>query len=429
MNDLCGGHDHFHRRNLLKLVGLSGLSWLTPMSQMAARASEASRKKKRAKSLILVWLDGGNSQLETFDPHSGKAIADGTTAIGTNLKGVQLAKGMERVAECLDQLSLVRNTVTKEGDHERANYNVKTGFRPTPAIVHPSIGAVLSHQLPAGETEIPRHVSILPGEWPGRGGYLGERFDAFQVGDPQGPIPDVTNRVSSERFDSRLASLKVLDSEFSRNRRVDFQAATQQQATIDQAVQMMSSEQLSAFDIHQATRAERELFGDSEFGRGCLVASRLVEVGVRCVEVSLRGWDAAHVSNQSVHERLVPKLDFGLSGLLTHLSQRDLLDQTVVMCCGEFGRTPEINPATGRDHWPHGFSVALAGGGIQGGRVLGETDPEGGQVSWDKGTPIEDIHATVLHAMGIDYQEELQTPINRPMKLSEGKPISALLDA
>jgi len=426
-NDICGGHDHFNRRSALKLIGLSGLSWLTPMGELSALASEKSATP--AKSLIMLWLDGGNSQLETFDPHAGTAIAQGTEAINTNVKGIQLARGMEQIAEYMDSLSIVRNVVTKEGDHERANYNVKTGFRPAPALVHPAIGAVLTHQLPVETTEIPRHVSILSSNWPARGGYLGQQFDAFQTGDPDGPIPDVRKRVSEKRFANRLNSLNVLDNEFSRGRRIDLEAATQSKASVQQAVTMMSSEQLNAFDISNATAAERKMFGDSKFGRGCLAAGRLVDVGVRCVEVTLGGWDTAHVSNRSVHEGLVPKLDAALAGLIGYLKQRELLDQTIVMCCGEFGRTPSLNPAAGRDHWPHGFSIALAGGGIHGGRIIGESDPEGGRVAFEQGTPVEDVHATVMHAMGIDYALELDTPINRPMKLSEGQPIDKLLSS
>ena len=395
------------------------------MSELSALASE--KTTAPAKSLIMLWLDGGNSQLETFDPHAGKKIAQGTEAIDTNVKGIQLARGMEQIAEHMDSLSIVRNVVTKEGDHERANYNVKTGFRPAPALVHPAIGAVLTHQLPVEMTEIPRHVSILSGNWPARGGYLGQQFDAFQTGDPAGPIPDIRKRVSDDRFSKRLESLNVLDNEFARGRRIDLEAATQNKVSVEQAVTMMSSEQLDAFDIGNATDAERKMFGDSKFGRGCLAAGRLVEVGVRCIEVTLGGWDVAHVSNRSVHEDLVPKLDAALAGLIGYLKQRELLDQTIVMCCGEFGRTPTLNPAAGRDHWPHGFSIALAGGGIQGGRIVGESDPEGGRVAFDKGTPVEDVHATVMSAMGIDHALELDTPINRPMKLSEGKPIDKLL--
>lgn len=427
----CGSYEHFSRRSALKLMGLSGLAWLTPLGAALARASEKKGSNAKAKSLILLWLDGGNSQLETFDPHAGSRIAEGTNAINTNVKGVQLAAGMPRTAEVMNSFSLIRNVVSKEGDHERANYNVKTGFRPDPTLDHPSIGALLTHQLQGNNqlpsTEIPPHVSILPAQWPGRGGYLGDQFDAFKTGDPNSPIPDVSKRVSNERYDRRLESLKLLDREFGRGRIANLESSkTLHQTSIDQSVKMMSSEQLTAFDVSQVPKVERLAFGDTSFGRGCLAAARLVEVGVRCVEVTLSGWDVAHVSNHSVHEGLVETLDPALAGLLTYLKQRDQLKDTIVMCCGEFGRTPNLNPAGGRDHWPHGFSVAIAGGGIAGGRVIGETDPDGSKIKFDSGTPIENVHATVLNAFGIDFDHELPTPVNRPMKLSEGKPIKEL---
>lgn len=422
----CGHAAHFHRRNALKLLGLSGLSWLTPLAESLGRAKDTS-PSTRAKSLILLWLDGGNSQLETFDPHPGAQIAEGTGAVKTTVKGIQLASGLVRTAEQMDSISLVRNVVSKEGDHERANYNVKTGYRPDPTLVHPSIGAILMHQLPVGQTEIPRHVSILPSNWPSRGGYLGDQFDAFKTGDPNSPIPDVTKRVSDERFAQRLASLSLLDGEFAANRleRLE-ETKTLHQSTIRQSVKMMSSEQLAAFDISQVDSSERAEFGNTSFGRGCLAAARLADVGVRCVEVTLSGWDT-HISNHSTHEELNSTLDPALSALIAYLKRRGQLKDTIIMCCGEFGRTPTLNPAGGRDHWPHGFSIALAGGGLAGGRVIGQTDPEGGRIPTSKGTPIADIHATVMHAMGIKYSHELDTPVNRPMKLSEGKPLKSLL--
>lgn len=426
----CGAAEHFSRRSVLKLMGLSGLAWLTPLSERMAWAAEHTA---RAKSLILLWLDGGPSQLETFDPHAGRAIAAGTTAIDTNVKGVQFASGLPQLATHMDSMAIVRNVISREGDHERANYNVKTGYRPDPTLAHPSLGAVLTHQLEQGVTEIPRHISILPSAWPGRGGYLGDQFDAFKTGDPNQPVPDVARQVSSERFSRRVDAVEFLDQQFAAGRLKNLEAdKTLHLSTIRRSVQMMSSEQLKAFDVSEMPRATHASFGDTAFGRGCMAAARLVEVGVRCVEITLSGWDS-HVSNHSFHERLNKTLDPAMAGLLSYLKERDQLKDTLVMCCGEFGRTPVsgttpgLNPAAGRDHWPHGFSVALAGGGIQGGRIIGETDPEGGKVMGEKGTPIADVHATVMHCMGIDFAHELDTPVNRPMKLSEGSVIEKLI--
>ena len=189
---------------------------------------------------------------------------------------------------------------------------------------------------------------------------------------------------------------------------------------------MMSSEQLKAFDVSQEPESVRKEYGDSPFGRGCLAARRLIEVGVRCVEVTLDGWDT-HVANHEVHRSKVKILDPAFAALLRDLKQRKLLERTIVVCCGEFGRTPKINLGAGRDHWPTGFSLALAGGSIRGGMVLGETDPEGVKDP-DKPTQVEDVHATVLAALGLNPAKENVAPAtSRPIKLSPGKPIRELL--
>lgn len=422
----CGTAEHFTRRTLLKAAGLSGLAWLTPVAEQLARAAETNSHGGPAKSVILLWLAGGPSQLETFDPHPGKLIACGTKAIDTSARDVQIAEGLPLLGEQMHDISVVRSIVSKEGDHERATYYVKTGYRPDPTLVHPSIGAVLCHQLPQSTTEIPRHVSIMPNQWPGRGGYLGDKYDAFKTYDPVGGIPDVKPRVPQDRFDQRLADLDVIEREFARGRIPNLDSRrTSHRTTIDQAVRMMSSEQLKAFDVTEVAEGERLEFGDTPFGRGCLSAMRLIEVGVRCAEVTLNGWDS-HMNNHEVHAELNAMLDPAFATLIRKLRERELLDETVVICGGEFGRTPKINGGAGRDHWPHGFSIALAGGGIRGGHVVGATDPEGSETV-ENAVAVADIHATVLEALGIDHRLELTTPVGRPMKLSDGHAIAELL--
>ena len=175
----CNSAAHFQRRTLLKAAGLSGLAWLTPVAQLLGRAEEAAPKGKPAKSVIMLWMQGGPSQLETWDPHPGKLIGGETRAIKTAAKDVRIASSMEATADVMDWLAVLRNVVSKEGDHERATYTVKTGYRPDPTLIHPSIGAIVCHELPVGKAEIPRHISILPNQWAGRGGYLGDQFDVF----------------------------------------------------------------------------------------------------------------------------------------------------------------------------------------------------------------------------------------------------------
>ncbi len=412
------------RRGFLRTLGVAGVSWLTPVGHLLAERAE--RSKKPAQSVILLWLKGGPSQLETFDPKPNKTIAGGTKAINTAVKGVQLAEGYGRLAEEMGSISLVRSIVSKEGDHERGTYLLKTGYRPDPTVEHPSIGAICCHELPSEGTSIPRHVSILPTDWPARGGFLGGEYDAFKTGDPAEKLPDMTSIVPLDRTEQRLRDLDVVEQAFARGRarRVD---STLHRDTMQRARVMMTSEQLKAFDLKQEPASVRAEYGDTPFGRACLAARRLTEVGVRCVEVTLDGWDA-HVNNHMIHRNRAAILDPAFAALIRDLRRREDLrfEKTVVLCAGEFGRTPKLNPLGGRDHWPNGFSMAIAGGGIGGGRVIGETDLEG-----IKGPPepisIADVHATVLTAVGLEPGKENVAPSSRPLKLSEGKPIRELL--
>jgi hypothetical protein len=276
-----------------------------------------------------------------------------------------------------------------------------------------------------GRTDIPRHISILTEHRPSRGGFLGGEFDAFQVGDPKGKLPDVTPPVPAPRELARVQDLEVAERAFARGRRGRVES-TRHRETLARARVMMTSEQLRAFDVSQEPAAVAAEYGDTPFGRGCLAARRLIEVGVRCVEVTLGGWDS-HVNNHEVHKARARVLDPAFAALLRDLSRRKTLERTVVLCCGEFGRTPRVNPLSGRDHWPGGFSLALAGGGIRGGLAVGQTDPEGA-MDPVRPTTIEDVHATVLTALGLDPGRENTAPATgRPIKLSAGKPIRELL--
>lgn len=423
----CGSPDHYSRRTLLKLAGLSGLAWLTPVSWILAREEERAPKGQPARSVIILWMAGGPSQLETFDPHPDTAIAAGTKAIATAVKDLRLAEGLEQVAEQMGSVALIRSMVSKEADHERAVYTMKTGYRPVPTVVHPAIGAIVCHELPEEQVDLPRHISILPDQWPARGGYLGAQYDAFQVHDPRGPVEDITTRVPVERRDRRLRDLDVVEAAFAKGRRPDLDATTtlHRHAT-ERALKMMSSDQLAAFDVKQAPSSQRAAYGDTAFGRGCLAALRLIERGVRCVEVTLGGWDT-HANNHELQRRNVEVLDPAFAALLRDLKERDLLDSTLVLCGGEFGRTPKVNAVGGRDHWPYGFSVAVAGGGVRGGQVLGATDPSGESREPRHAVGVADLHATIHAALGIHPEKEILTPVGRPIALSDGTVLRSLL--
>jgi hypothetical protein len=432
----CGSAMHWSRRAWLRMAGLSGLSWLTPLATQLARVSES--KSSRPKSLIMLWLEGAPSQLETFDPHPGTDFAAGSTARGTTVPEIQLGSGFEQTAEMMQHISLVRALTSKEGDHERAVYHLKTGYRLDATLRHPSIGSVICHQYrPEGEADfdLPRHVSILPSAFASRGGFLGDGLDAFKIGDPSNAIPDLGSNVQPSRQQRRLSDLEFLDEGFRlRKSNADGRQSPLSDArpSLDQALKMMSSEQLSAFDVTTVPRSERLRYGDTPFGRGCLAARRLIEAGVRCVEVTLSGWDT-HVNNHELHAGRIAILDPALATLVADLHERGLLDSTLVVCGGEFGRTPELNKLGGRDHWPQGFSVALAGGGIQGGRVIGETSPTPDlrakdlKVNLRDPHTVEDLHATILRSFSLDLNHEFVTPIGRPIKVTEGEPIAGLL--
>ncbi|NNE93155.1 MAG: DUF1501 domain-containing protein [Verrucomicrobiales bacterium] len=421
----CGTSDHFSRRTLLKTAGLSSLSWLTPMADVLA--TNAEKTPDLAKSIIILWLNGGPSQIDTFDPHPGKKIAADSKAIETSKKGVFVNEHLPQTAEMMGDISLVRSVVSREGDHERAIYNIKTGYRPVPGVVHPAIGSIVCHEMPRPNIDIPTHISILPGQFPSRGGFLGAQYDAFKMGDPTQPVPDLKARVGEDRQKARLESLEVVEKRFHRGRSETLaKTRTLHSDMMKQARKMMTSEQLDAFNVNDVPKSEREPFGDTPFGRGCLAAIRLVEAGVRCVEVTLSGWDT-HVDNTNLTSERTKILDPAFASLIKSLKDRGLYDNTVVLCGGEFGRTPHLNPADGRDHWPHGFSMAIGGGGIAGGRVIGETDPNGEKKDPAGRINVQDVHATIQYAFGIESDRQIITPAKRPIKLSDGFVIDELL--
>ncbi len=406
-------------------MGLLSASWLTPLADLLAVEAEQAPKGKPARSVIMLWMGGAPSQLDTFDPHPGSKIAGGLGAIPTAIKGVNFAPGLEQTASVMQDVSVIRSMVSLEGDHERAFYNIKTGYRPNPTLVHPSIGSIICHELPDAKIEIPTHVSIMPNQWPARGGFLGAEYDAFQIGDPLNPVPDVRAPVEGKRQDHRLDGLSVVERAFAKGRRTDLDQQTLHLATMDKARKLMTSDQLKAFDVSKVPTAERKAYGDTSFGRSCLAAVRLIEAGVRCVEITLNGWDT-HANNLEGQGKQVAVLDPAYATLIKELKQRGLLEHTIVVCGGEFGRTPNINVVGGRDHWPTGFSMLVAGGGFAGGRVIGETDPTGEKKDPSNPVRVEDLHATVQSLMGIDHTKEVITPIGRPITLSEGRIIKEL---
>ncbi len=437
----CRGYQRWSRRRLLQTsASVCGASWLTRFAEGLSTAADANRRT-RPKSLLFLWMQGGPSQLETFDPHAGSWIGGETKAISTSIPDVLISDSLPATAEQLKHATLIRSMISKEGDHERASYHLKTGWRPDPTVRHPAIGSIVCYQSP-NNLEIPRHISILPSQWPARAGYLGPSFDAFQTNDPAEGIPNLKARVDQHALNNRSGPLlNALENEFQRGRLANLDLSrTLHQSATQSALKMMSSEQLKAFDIKAEGRGTLDRFGDTPFGRGCLAAVRLLDKGVRCVEVELNGWDS-HVNNHELQAGQAKILDTALAATLHELHARELLQDTVVFCGGEFGRTPQINSAGGRDHWPHGFSVLLAGGGFRRGYVHGATNANPDRKLFERQAnsqlepsnfaertvTVPDLHATILHSLGIDHQVEAMTPIGRPLRWSDGSVVKDLL--
>ena len=414
----------FSRRDFLRVSAASlGLSFAVPGLEL--RAANA-RGAERQKSFLTIWLSGGPSQLETWDPHPGTTIGGdkGVKAIQTKIPDALIADLYPQTAEQMHHVSIIRSLVSKEGDHERGAYMLHTGYRPEPTLVHPSIGAIAAHELSDITIEIPHFVALGTAPFPPRGGFLGDKLDAYRVYNPGQNGQNLQPNVGNDRQERRLKNLDVVSQSFRRGRgvRVD---QTLHQHTIDAALRMMTSEQLKAFKVDDEPAAVRDAYGRQPFGTGCLVARRLLEVGVRSIEVSLDGFDS-HANNLVAHTNRARELDPALATLFRELAERDLLPSTVVLVTGEFGRTPKINPLQGRDHWPTGFSCLIGGGGLRGGAVLGATDPTGAKSQPEVPITVADLYATVLHSLGIDYAKEVITPILRPMKYCEGTPIEKL---
>ncbi|MGE0538413.1 MAG: DUF1501 domain-containing protein [Pirellulales bacterium] len=380
-------------------------------------------------SLILLWLDGGPSQLETFDPHPGK-IAGPTKSIPTSVPEVRFGEGLPRLAELMDRMTIIRSVTGTELDHLRSMYQVKTGFAPSASIVHPTLGAICAAHLPEPTCELPPFITIIAttsvtssNSGGAEAGYLGQNYNPFRTGDPINPPTNLRSTVSWKRFQRRMEGLRIVEhARAEQNAALATRLGGSEQT--QQIVKMMASPQSRAFSIDTEPLSLQHAYGDNPFGRSCLAARRLVEVGVRCVEVQLSGWDS-HVSNFTAHARLNSMLDSGFATLIADLEERAMLDSTLVLCMGEFGRTPAINPTNGRDHWPYGFSVALVGGQIRKGVVFGATDPEGSRAVVDA-VSLPTLTATVLTAMRLNPSTESVVGA-RPVKLSDGEPLASVL--
>lgn len=376
-------------------------------------ALEAAELRKQGRAMILLWMAGGPSQLETFDPKPGTENGGPTEAIQTAVPGIQIAQGWDATAKVMGDLALIRSLTNKEGNHQRATYQLHTGYVPSGSVKHPSLAANIAKELAPADLELPAVVSV--GLTSGAG-FLGVDYEPFVVRDP-GRMPDnVTSGVSPQRLRRQLELQSQLEAEFAK--RVGAQPVANQRGIYEKAARMILGPSTKAFDIGGEPETVKRQYGETPFGRGCLLARRLVEAGVPCVEVRSNGWDT-HQDNFNATSRLAGQVDPALAALIADLKQRGLLETTVVLWIGEFGRTPRINPRGGRDHYPRVFSAAIAGGGIRGGQVVGASTANGTSIA-ERPVTVNDLFTSVCKALQVDPTRERISPQGRPIKIVDG---------
>lgn len=415
------------RRHFLSHLATTSIA-LPAMHLVGALNVHANSVQKASKSCILLWMGGGPSHLDTWDlkPESEKNGGP-FKPIATSAPGLRISEHLPAVAKQMKHLSIVRSLNSKEGNHDRGTYVMHTGYAPNPTVVHPSFGSVCSYELGSklGDMDLPHIMSINS---PGQGaGFLGMAHAPFVINNPTARIANLSppEGINEARVQSRLAMLGLVENNFANSRRGS--APFDHKAVYQKTVRMMSSQYTDAFRLDKIDAKVRDRYGRGSFGQGCLMALELVKRGVTFVEVSLGGWDTHNNAFETLSNRLLPELDKGMGSLVEDLARTGLLEKTMVVWMGEFGRTPRINQNAGRDHWPRGWSIVMGGAGLKGGQAIGATDRDGVEIT-DQPVEIMDIVATMTKGMGIPIDTQYTTPLGRPYRLVDegGKPIPQL---
>jgi hypothetical protein len=426
--------DGLTRRQALT-CGLGGFLGFALARQGAAYGEAcflpSTQSPAKAKSVIVIWLGGGMSQFESWDPKVGRETGGPTKDIETNMPGIRIAEHFPKTARVMDKMSLIRSMTGKEGDHDRGTYFCQTGYVPG-AFLHPSLGSMVAKEIGEPNAELPNFVALSITNVNGAG-FLPAEYAPLKVR-PGTPIPNVMypKGLTRDAFCGRLDLVRQQDEEFLR----DYAApeATIHGVGYQKADRLVHSPLLKAFDyrkedpkVIKAYDADAPNTNGHFYGQACLIARRLVESGVKFVQISVDNlWDA-HKDLFTTMPKAAAYLDSGLSGLISDLSQRGMLDSTLVLCMSEFGRTPKINKDNGRDHYPRAWSLAMAGGGIQGGRVIGASDADGVEVA-ERPVRIPELLATIYTCLGIDPAKKIPTPIGARHQITDkGTPVKELL--
>jgi hypothetical protein len=440
------------RRQILSLAAAGVVSYSTS-GWIETLAADLAQHPKRRKSCILLWMTGGPSQIDTFDPKPGHAHGGEFKAIETSVPGIAISEHLPKLARQMKDIAIIRSMSTKEGDHGRATFNMRTGYQQTGPIRYPTLGSLVAKELGRDDAELPNFVSVAPFRAFNPGafgpGFLGPQFAPLVVGeragvDAQGS-PDARNLsfkvedlslpagLDTARADARLGLLDSMRTDFLSSH-PGVGPVSHQDAYL-RAVRLMHSAAAKAFDLEDEPASMRDAYGRTAFGQGCLLARRLVERGVPFVEVSLSsaeqaraaGWDT-HQQNFDAVKKLSQVLDPAWATLMDDLRAHGLLDSTLIVWMGEFGRTPKINAQAGRDHFPAAWTTVLAGGGIKGGQVIGSTGADGMEAK-DRPVVVPDFLATVCKGLGIDPMAQNDSGMGRPIRLVDpkAKPIREVL--
>ena len=443
-HDASGQGGGISRRGFLRIGSLAplgiGLTQFLHLSRALARVG--AQPKGKAQACILLWLEGGPSQMDTWDPKGNSSLK----RIATSVPGIQISELFPRVARQMDKLSVVRSMHTEENNHPQGTFNVLTGHRPNAAMKFPSVGSIICKELgPRNElpqyalVPQPQEVDFFTYADAYNAAFIGANYNPMIVPDPSQQdfhIPDLRlpKTITAETIEHRQSFLKVVDRLY-REKEPSAEFSTMDGLSRQALGMLLSPKVEKAFDLAKEDPRLRDRYGRNRVGQSVLLARRLIESGCRFVSASgyRHGqWDTHGKNEETLRKDLAPLLDQTLSVLLEDLEQRGLLETTLVLVMGEFGRTPTLNPQLGRDHWPDCWSLLLGGGGLAGGHVIGASDKTGGYVA-DRMISMGDLYATIYKALGIDWTKTYMTPIGRPIYIAnalgdkQGEPIKELI--
>lgn len=420
-----GRHGLTSRREFLVRFGGLATAGAMTLGWRDLLMAQADELRKQGKAMILLWMDGGPSQFDTFNPKVGSPNQGPAKAISTSVAGIQFADFWPQTAMMMDKLAVIRSMRTPEAEHDRAITHVRTGFRPTPAFRYPTFGSLVAREREDLSYDLPAFVRIGKPRIKTRdvdAGALGVRFSSFNVDEAGKLPPNVRPIVPADTLRRRLALTEQFDSQFAASGGA--KEVADKKSIYDRTARFVLSPRLETFDLEREPDPLRDAYGRTNFGQGCLLARRLVEQGVSFVEVistgdrNDAGWDT-HGNGFRDTPYLAAEVDPAYATLLQDLADRGMLEKTLVVWMGEFGRTPKIKGDGGRDHYSKGWPVVLSGAGVRGGQVIGATDPDGVDVT-DRAISVADLCQTFCHVMGMDPTEEYHTTDSRPMKIVDG---------